>query len=105
MIEEVSMQMGTSPNVPFRFTQLSKLPSVCTLSPEGGQAHSSTLDDQMHYCICIRVTLGQRVGDQPAPSHVWSVLLMTDMLQNYLKEQITEAITLALGKAILFFGK
>ena len=45
-----------------------------------------------------------RVGDQPPPPHAWSSLLIADMLQKGIKEEITEAVVLALREAILFFG-
>ena len=35
LLEEVSSQMDMSPKAPFRFTQLSRLPSIHSLSPEG----------------------------------------------------------------------
>ena len=35
LIEEVSSQRGASPKVPFKFTQLSSLPFVLSLSSEG----------------------------------------------------------------------
>ena len=53
----------------------------------------------------MRVTLGEGGGDQPPPSHAWSGLLIVDMLQEGLKEQITKAVILAPGEAILFFGQ
>ena len=105
LLEEVSMQTGASPKVPFRFTQSSRLPSLCLLSAEGRWACSVTPDSQTHYCIHMRVTLGEEGGDQPPPFHAWSGLLITDMFQEGLKEQITEAVILAPGKAILFFGR
>ena len=36
------------------------------------------------------------------PSHAWSGSLIADMFQDSLEEQITEAVVLALGEAILF---
>ena len=59
LLEEVSTQMNMSPKVPLRFTQLSRSPSICSLSPKGGQTHLVTPDDQMHYCIDVRVILGE----------------------------------------------
>ena len=92
--------MGLSPKIPFRFTQLSRSPSTCSLSPEGGQAHSWTPDDKMHYCVHIRVTLGERGGDPPPPSHAWSGSSIADIFQGYLKEWITKAVILAPGESI-----
>ena len=48
--------------------------------------------------------MGEGGGNQPPPPHVWSGLLIADMFQEGLEEQITEAVVLASGKAILFFG-
>ena len=104
LIEKVSTQIGTSPKVPFRFTQSSRSPSVHSLSPEGRQACPRNPDDQTHYCIHISVTLGGG-GDHPPPSHTWSGSLIADIFQDDLKEQITEAVILAPGEAILFFGR
>ena len=105
LIEEVSSQMGTSPKAPFTFMQSSRLPSIHSLSPEGRWACSMTPDNQMHYCIHIRVTLGQEGGDHPPPSHAWSGSLIADMFQDCLKEGITKAVVLAPEEAILFFGR
>ena len=62
-------------------------------------------EDQMCYCIHIRVTLGEGGGDQPPPPHAWSGLLIADMFQEGLEQQITKAVVLAPGEAILFFGR
>ena len=60
----------------------------------------------MCHCIYVRVTLWERRGDQPPPSHVWSGSLIADILQEACpKHQITEAIVLSPGKAILLFGR
>ena len=42
-------------------------------------------------------------GNQPPPSHAWSGLLIPDIFQDGLEEQITKAVVLALGEAVLFF--
>ena len=105
-MEEVLSQMGTSPKMPFRFIQLSRLPSVCSQLPELPQTHSLTPDDQMHYCIHIRVTLEEGRGYLPQPSHTWNGLLITDILQEACPgDCITNAVVLAPGEAILFFGR
>ena len=45
-------------------------------------------------------------GDnQPPPSYAWSGLLTADIFQDHLKEWIPKALILALGEAILFFGR
>ena len=60
----------------------------------------------MHYCIHVRVALGEGRGDQPPPSHVWNGLLIANILQEACpRDCITEAVVLALGVAILFFGR
>ena len=72
----------------------------------------------MHYCIHIRFPkkfdallhshqIDSRGGEdnQPPPSHAWSGLLVANMFQDGLKEQITKAVILATGEAILFFGR
>ena len=52
----------------------------------------------MHYCVHIRVTLGEGGGDQPPPSHTWSGLLIMDVFKNGLEEQITEVFSLPQGR-------
>ena len=96
MEEEVS-QIGASPKMPFRFTQSRQSPSEQSLMSEHQQDHP-ILEDQVHYCVHVRVTLGEWGGNQPLPCHAWSSLLIVDMLQEGLKEQITEAVIVALGK-------
>ena len=59
----------------------------------------------MHYCIHVRVTLGEGGGNKPPPPHAWSGLLIVDMFQEGLEEQITEAVVLASGEVVLFFGR
>ena len=58
----------------------------------------------MHYCVQVRVTLGEGGCNQPPPSHAWTGLLIANMFQDGLGEQITEAVVLAPGETILFFG-
>ena len=89
--------MCASPKAPFRFTQLSRLPSIHSLSPKGRWAHSMTPDDQMHYCVHIRVTLGEGGANQPPHSHAWNGLLISDMFKDGLKERITEDVVLVPG--------
>ena len=65
-----------------------------------------TPEDQMHYCIHMKVTLGEGRGIQPPPSHALNVLLIADILQEACpRDHITEAVVLAPGEAILFFGR
>ena len=89
-MEEVLSQRGASPKMLFRVTQLRRLLSICSLLLE-------------HH---VRVTLEEGRSDQPPPSHVWSGSLITDMLQKACpRDFITEAVVLALGEAVLFFGR
>ena len=62
-------------------------------------------ENQMCYCIHIRVTFEEGGGDQPPSSHAWSGLLIADMFQEGFKEQITKAAVLTSKEAILFFGQ
>ena len=55
--------------------------------------------------VQVRVTSGKGGGDQPPPSHAWTSFLIADMFQDDIEEWITEAVVLAPGEAILFFGK
>ena len=70
LLEKVSSQMGMSPKAPFRFTNLSRFPSIQSLSPEGIWAHLMTSDNWTHYCVHVRVTLGEKCDHSP-PSHAW----------------------------------
>ena len=78
LIEEVASQTGASPKTPFRFT-VNRLLSVCSPLLEHQQAHSTTPNDWIHYCIHITVTLGEGKGDKPPPSHAWSGSLITNI--------------------------
>ena len=63
-------------------------------------------EDQMCYCILVKVTMGDGRGDQPLHTHGWSGSLITDILQEAcLKDQILEAMVLSHREAILFFGR
>ena len=48
--------------------------------------------------------LGEGGGDQSPPPHAWTSSLIADMFQDGLEEQITEAVVLGPGTAVLFFG-
>ena len=105
LIEEASLQMGISSKAPFRFTLLKRFPSIHSLLLEGRQTCSTTPDNEMFYCVHIRVTLEEGGGNQPPPSHTWSGSLIADMLQEACpRDHITKAVILAPGEAILFFG-
>ena len=85
LLEAVMSWMGTSPKNPFRFMQSSQLPSEWSLTPEHQLDHTIH-EDQVCYCIHIRVTLGEGWANLPPPSHAWSGLLITDMCQVGLME-------------------
>ena len=97
--------MGASPRALFRFTQSSRSFSIWFLLPEGQWACSITPDNEKHYCIHVRVTLGEGTGNQPLPCHAWSGSLIADMFQDALDEWITEAVVLAPEETILFFER
>ena len=65
LIEEVSLPMGLSPKAAFMFTQLSRLPSIHSLSPNGRQVHSATPDNW----ICYWVSKGERHPNLHLPTH------------------------------------
>ena len=52
--------------------------------PEHQEDHP-THEDQMCYCIHVRVTLREGGGKQPHPSHAWSHLIIVDMSQEGLE--------------------
>ena len=92
--------------MPFRFTQSSRLPSACFLLLDNQWAYSTAPDDWTCYCVHLRVTLGDRRLINPPPSYTWSGSLITDILQEACPgDQITEAVVLVLGEAILFYGR
>ena len=68
------------------------------------QQNHPIFEDQVCYCVHGRVTLGEGGGNQPPPPHAWSGSMIADMLQEGLEEQITKAVVLGPGEAILFFG-
>ena len=62
--------------------------------------------DWMHYCVHVRVTLGEGRGDQLSPPHPWTSSLFADIFQECLKEKKYQSHGLCpLMKAILFFGR
>ena len=103
-LEEALSQMGTSSQMPFQFTQCGGSPLEWSLLLEHW-AYPSANEDQMHYCVQIRVTLGEGRGDQPPPPHAQTGSLIADIFQEDLEERITKAVVLAPGEAILFFGR
>ena len=57
-----------------------------------------------HVIASMWVTLGEGGGNEPPPSHAWRSSLLVDMFQGGLEEQITEAVVLTSGEAVLFSG-
>ena len=104
-MEEVLSQAGASPKMSFRFTQLSRLPLIHSILLGHQWAHSTTPDNWMCYCAHIRVALlGE--GQSTPPFHMWCRSLIADILQEACPRYcITKAVVLALGEAILFFGR
>ena len=102
-LEEALSQMGTSYKMPFHFTWCSRSPLEQSLLPENWQSDAAC-EDWMCYCIWVRVTLGEGGGDQPPPPHAWTCSLIANMSQGGLEEWILEAVVLAPGEAVLFFG-
>ena len=103
LMEDSLSQMGTSSKMPFLSVQCNRLPSEWSLSPEHWQSNPAH-EDRMLYCVPVRLTSGEGRGDQPQACHVSTSLLITDMFQDGLKEQITEAVVLAPREAVFFFG-
>ena len=66
-MEETLSEIGTSSKTAFHFVQHSRSPSKGSLSPGHCQSNPAH-EDQMCYCIQVRVTLGVGRGDQPPPS-------------------------------------
>ena len=58
----------------------------------------------MNYCLEIKVTLTEELGDVPPPSHTWTTPVVEDMLQEA-RPGLTEAVAIGPGKAILFYGR
>ena len=101
--EDTLSQMGSSSKMAFHFAWCGGLPSEWSLSPEHWQSNPAH-ENQMHYYVQVRVTLGEGWGDQPPPSHAWTGSLIANMFHG-LEEWITEAVVLAPREAILFFGQ
>ena len=96
-LEEALLQMGASSKMSFHFAQCGRSPSEWSSLPEHQQSKPAQ-EDQTHYCIWVRVTLGEGGGDQPQHPHTWTSLLIADMFQDGLEELITEAVASALGR-------
>ena len=103
-LEDALLQMGASSKMPFHFAWCSRSPSEWSLSLEHQQSNPAH-EDQMCYCINVRVTLGEGRGNQPPPSHAQTSSLIASMFQDGLEKWFTEAVILVPRKAILFFGQ
>ena len=57
-----------------------------------------------NYCLEIRVTLTDELGDIPPPLHTWTAPLVEDMLREA-RDGLTEAVVIGPGRAILFYGR
>ena len=58
----------------------------------------------MNYCLEIRVTLTDELGDTPPPLHAWMAPVVEDMLREA-RAGLTEAVVIGPGRAILFYGR
>ena len=56
-----------------------------------------------NYCLLIKVTLTDELGDVPPPLHTWMTPVIEDMLQEA-RAGLTEGVVIGPGKAILFYG-
>ena len=73
--------------------------------------HIQSLLSQCHHKKAVghgivymsRWLLGRVKGLNPLPEYVWMGSILTDLFNN--NEDLTEAVVLALGQAVLFFGK
>ena len=55
----------------------------------------------MNYCLEIRVTLTDELGDTPPPSHAWMAPVVEDMFWEA-RAELTEAVVIGPGRTILF---
>ena len=58
----------------------------------------------MNYCLSIRETLGDELGEMLQPPHTWMVPVVEDMLRD-IRVRLTEAVVIGPGKGILFYGR
>ena len=56
------------------------------------------------HCLEIHVTLTEKLGAVPPPSHFWMRTLMEDMLHDA-RTKLTKAVVIGLGRAVLFYGR
>ena len=88
--------------MPFHFAWCGRLPSEWSLLPEHQQSNPVP-EDWTHYCIQVRMTLGEGGSDHPQPPHALTGSLIADMFQDGFEEWITGAVVLAHGEVILLF--
>ena len=72
-LEETLSQMGTSSIYTMWWIAIRMVLII------GVPADPSANEDWIHYCIHVRVTLGEGRGDQPLPLHTWTGLLIADI--------------------------
>ena len=101
-LEEALSQMGASSKCPFALYNVADHHLNNLYHQEHWQSNQAH-EDQMCYCIQVRVTLGEGGGGQPPPSPAWTGSLIANIFQDGLEEWSTEAVVLAPGEAILFF--
>ena len=58
----------------------------------------------MNYCLSIKATLTDELGDVLPPPHAWMVPVVEDMLRD-IRAGLAEAVVIGPGKAILFYGR
>ena len=58
----------------------------------------------MKHCLEIRVTVMDKLGDVPPPSHAWMAPVVEDMLQET-RAGLTEAVVTGPGRVILFYRR
>ena len=58
----------------------------------------------MNYCLSIKATLTDELGDVPPPPHAWMAPVVEDMLRD-IRARLTEAVVIGPGKVILFYGR
>ena len=108
MGKEVLSHPNTSPKMLFRFRRTSQSPSERSVSSECQRDSSPTPKDRRHYCIQVRVMLGERRSSTPTIPCMGRMggWLITDILQKaWPADCITEAVVLSPGEVILFFSR
>ena len=105
-VEEVLLHLDASPKTPSSFGRTCQSPLERLVSSEHQWDCWLTPKDRRQDGIWVTVMLGDGGGNQPPPSHAWGGCLITDKFQEAWPEyQITKAVVLSPGEAILFFSK